>query len=129
MVLQNVDVAQHPPKFGSGLLDDRREGNAVDHTPHAAMTVMGCVMRRVFQREPQGGQGFSAAGRHGQAEESWGQCRLAEGLRVHLPTQCIDGRGVMGVLTGQFLLMVGQPGEQLSHAALSGAGIFSRLRF
>ena len=89
------DVAEHV----GGLLDDAGVGNGVDDAPLA-------VRKRVIQREAKAGEGFAAAGGHGegvQARRGAGlAAALAQDVGANPAHRCVGGEaghvGVVGAM-------------------------------
>ena len=73
MVLDNVFIAQYPTKHLGGLVNDR---GIRDHINHACFP----LRRRMGQRKRQRGNGFSAAGGHGQCKQAGG--RIFTGIQA-----------------------------------------------
>lgn len=69
-------------KFGGILFDDAGEGDDVNHAPHS-------VPFGVFQRERHGSEGFAAAGRHSESEQSLRLCRLFYGMIENFTAQAV----------------------------------------
>ena len=63
MVLQNVFPAQDPTENICGLFNNGCVGDDIDYPPQAVLLGMG-------ERKGKGGNGFAAAGGHGEGEQS-----------------------------------------------------------